>query len=122
MNNKGNQFQTEFETIISPEKEVLIESKNTILSNAKLYKYKPIRFNIDEGSLGVNSTILFNRYQVYENGMGPINLNSNSPLNGMISMSTSDILNDIHFSGAFKLGGDFKNNEWLVIYQNLKYK
>jgi len=122
LNNKGNQFQTEFETIISPEKEVLIESKNTILSNAKLYKYKPIRFNIDEGSLGVNSTILFNRYQVYENGMGPINLNSNSPLNGMISMSTSDILNDIHFSGAFKLGGDFKNNEWLVNYQNLKYK
>lgn len=116
---KKMKLQAESKTINLEEVEV---ANTVLLSKAKLIRYKPIRFNIDEGALAANSSILYNKYQVYENGMGPINLNSNSNINGMLSMSTSDMLNDIHFNGALKLGGDFKNNEWLINYQNLKNK
>jgi hypothetical protein len=102
LQNKNN-FQTEFDIKKEPMVQSVIPTNKETLAQAKLFRYKPIRFNIDEGSLGANSSILFNKYQAYENGMGPINLNSNSPINGMITMSTSDILNDIHFSGAYKM-------------------
>ncbi len=99
-----------------------IEYNDNVLNKSKIYRYKPIKFSADGGALGLNNNILFNKYQLYGNGSGPIKLNSNSSFNGLISLSTSDMLEDIHFSGAFKLGGDFKNNEWLLNYQNLKHR
>ncbi len=112
-------IETKFDSLKSIEQK---DAQDNTLARAKLYRYKPIKFSADGGALGLNSNILFNKYQLYANGSGPIKLNSNSSFNGLISLSTSDMLEDVHFSGAFKLGGDFKNNEWLISYQNIKHR
>ena len=38
----------------------------------------------------------------------------------MISLSTSDVMEDYRIYGAFRLGSNFKENEWLVNFQNMK--
>ncbi len=121
---QDDQFQSEFPTEQKDSTQATIinlatESDN-VLSTARLYKYKPIKFSADAGSAGFSSTILYNKYQPYAGGSGPIMLNSNTPLNGMISLSTSDLMEDIKISGAFKIGTNLKDNEWLLNYQNLK--
>ena len=47
-------------------------------------------------------------------------LNSSSPLNGLVTLGTSDLMEDIKINGAFKIGTNLKDNEWLMNYQNLK--
>ncbi len=96
------------------------EEPGAVLASAKLFRYKPLKFSADFGSVGFNSAVLINRYQPYGGGSGPIMLNSNTPLNGFIRLSTSDLMEDIRISGAFKIGSNLKDNEWMLNYQNLK--
>jgi hypothetical protein len=91
-----------------------------VLAKAKLFKYKPLKFSIDYGSGGLASTVLINRYETYNGGAGPIRLNNSSPLSGLIRMGTSDLMEDIKINGAYRLGTNLKDNEWLLNYQNLK--
>ena len=120
-NNNADEFQTEF---ADEKKDTTIiigtEADVDVLSKAKLYKYKPIKFSVDYGSVGFNTTVLFNKYQPYGNGSGPIMLSSNTPLNGLITMGTSDLMEDKRIMGGFKIGTNLKDNEWFVTYQNLK--
>jgi hypothetical protein len=95
---------------------------NSTLATAKLFKYKPAKFSVDFGSASFNNTILINRYQTYAGGSGPIMLNSGSPLNGLIRLGTSDLMEDIKINGGFKVGTNLSDNEWLLNYQNLKRK
>lgn len=90
-----------------------------VLKSAKLYRYKPRKFSADFGSLGFNNTILVNRYQAYAGGSGPIMLNSGTPLNGLMTLGTSDLLEDIKILGAYKISTNLKDNEWFLSYQNL---
>ncbi|MEO7523719.1 MAG: hypothetical protein ABIT58_06465 [Ferruginibacter sp.] len=46
-------------------------------------------------------------------------LSSSTPLNGLIRLGTSDLMEDIKVMGAFKIGTNLKDNEWLLNYQNL---
>lgn len=92
----------------------------SVLGRAKLFRYKPIKFSADYGGANFESGVLINRYQTYTGGSGPIMLNSGSPLNGLIKLGTSDLLEDIKVNGAFKIGTNLKDNEWLINYQNLK--
>ena len=94
--------------------------ENSVLQNAKLFKYKPVKFSIDYGSGGLNNNVLINRYQTYAGGSGPIRLNNGSPLSGLIRLGTSDLMEDIKINGGFKIGGNLRDNEWLINYQNLK--
>lgn len=96
------------------------EDRNNVLKKAKLFVYKPLKFGADYGGVGFNNSILYNRYQPYGGGQGPINLSSNSNLNGLIRLGTSELLEDIRITGAFKIGTNLKDNEWLVKYTNLK--
>ncbi len=120
LQNIAEQFQTEF----NDEKKITSLSTSdqeySVLKNAKLFRYKPIKFSADFGSLGFNNSILYNKYQKYENGSGPINVNSSSALNGLITLGASDVMEDIRLMGAFKIGSDFKDNEWLFSFQNLR--
>ena len=97
-----------------------LEEENSVLASAKLYPYKPKKFSADLGSVGFNSAVLINRYQTYGGGGGPIMLNGSTALSGLVRLSTSDLLDDIKISGAFKLGTNLRDNEWLLNYQNLK--
>ncbi len=122
-------FQTEFanekadttekNTTITPEKNVFKDDEN-VLARAKLYKYKPVKFSVDYGSGNFGNAVLINRYQAYGGGAGPIRLNNGSPLAGLVRLGTSDLLEDIKINGAYKIGTNLKDNEWLLNYQNLK--
>lgn len=94
-------------------------TENSVLKQAKLFRYKPRKFSADFGSVGFNNSILINRYQAYAGGSGPVMLNSGTPLNGLITLGTSDLLEDIKVMGAFKLSTNLKDNEWFISYQNL---
>ncbi len=98
----------------------VLKDNDNVLSRAKLFVYKPKKFSADYGSAGFNNSVLINRYQKYQGGSGPIMLNSGSPLNGLIRLGTSDLMEDIKITGGFKIGTNLKDNEWLLNYQNLK--
>ncbi len=97
-----------------------INDNENVLARAKLFAYKPKKFSADYGSAGFNNTVLINRYQPYQGGTGPIMLNSGTPLNGLLRLGTSDLLEDIKITGGVKIGTNLKDNEWLLNYQNLK--
>ena len=119
-------FQTEFDKPAGTDSsKIVIEVKpqaepESVLKSAKLFRYKPLKFSADYGSVGFSSSVLLNKYQTYGGGSGPIMLNSGSPLNGLITLGTSDLLEDIKITGAFKIGTNLKDNEWLASYQNYK--
>jgi hypothetical protein len=122
----SNSFQTEFENEAKDsskigktyQSEELV--KNDVLKKAKLYTYKPVKFGAEYGGLAFNNSVLYNRYQPYGGGQGPINLSSNTVLNGLIKLGTSELMEDVKITGAFKLSTNLKDNEWLMSYTNLK--
>ena len=124
LKNADDLFQNEFKNdstslpVIGNIYESITNSNQSVLASAKLYPYKPKKFSVDFGSAGLNNSVLINRYQIYT-GSGPIMLNSSSPLNGLIRMGTSDLLEDIRVSGGFKIGTNLKDNEWFLNYANL---
>jgi len=109
---------TKIESVITPEP-IADPEKEPVLKSAKLFRYKPRKFSADFGSVGFNNTILVNRYQSYTGGSGPIQLTSGTPLNGLITLGTSDLMEDIKIMGAFKISTNLKDNEWFLSYQNL---
>jgi hypothetical protein len=95
-------------------------TRSTVLSNAKLFTYKPPKFATDYLVSGFNNSVLVNRYQAYQNGEGPIQLASSTPLNGIIRIGTSDIMEDLKFSGGYRLSTNLKDNDWLFQFQDLR--
>ena len=93
---------------------------NSVLANARLYKYKPVKFSADFGSVALSNNILINRYQPYSGGTGPIRLNTATPLNGLLRLGTTELMEDLKISGAFRLSTNLKDNEWMISFQNLR--
>ncbi len=94
--------------------------KYDVLKKAKLYPYKPVKFGAEYGGLGFSNAILFNRYQPYQSGQGPIRLGSETPLNGLLRLGTSELMEDVKITGGLRLSTNLKDNEWLLSYQNFK--
>lgn len=119
-----NEFNNDSSTVPNPVigkiYETQEDNKESALATAKLYAYKPIKFSTDFGGASINNSVLINRYQAYAGGSGPITLNSSTPLNGLIRLGTSDLLEDIRITGAFKISTNLKDNEWYINYANLK--
>lgn len=120
-------FQNEFSTDTTAATPVIGDiyqsvdgNKEDVLATAKLYPYKPKKFSADFGGASITNAVLINRYQTYTGGQGPIMLNSGTALNGLIRLGTSDLLEDIRITGAFRIGTNLKDNEWYVNYENLK--
>ena len=119
-----NEFNNDSSAVLNPVigkiYETQEDNKESVLATAKLYAYKPIKFSTDFGGASINNSVLINRYQAYAGGSGPITLNSSTPLNGLIRLGTSDLLEDIRITGAFKISTNLKDNEWYINYANLK--
>lgn len=96
------------------------ESRKNVLDYAKNYTYKPLKFSTDYVVAGLNNTILGTRFQTYAGGVGPISLTSNNGLNGIIRMGIADVMEDIKISGGFRLSSNFKDNDWLFEFKNLR--
>ena len=97
-----------------------VPNEPTVLSEAKLYAYKPLKFATDYVVAGFNNDVLGTRYQIFEGGTGPITLTSNSGLDGTLRMGTADIMEDIKISGGFRLSTNLKDNDWLLQFNNLR--
>jgi hypothetical protein len=93
-----------------------------VLKSIKKYRYKPPKFYVENGTAGFSTGVLINSYQPYggPNQQGPIRLNSGTPLNGLIRLGTSELLEDVKVSGGFRIGTNLKDNEWFMSYQNYK--
>jgi hypothetical protein len=119
-------FQTEFDNepkdpeSTSNLNKVPQSAEPTVLSTAKLYEYKPRKFATDYLVSGFNNSVLANRFQQYQGGAGPITLTSNTGLNGIVRIGTSDLMEDIKFSGGYRLSTNLKDNDWLFQFQNLR--
>jgi hypothetical protein len=124
---KQDVFQNEFEqekndtsSLLGKVTGVVQLPKSTVLKNAKLYPYKPVKFGADYGGVGFSNALLYNRYQPYAGGSGPVRLGSGSVLNGLVKLGTSELMEDIKITGGFNLATNLKDNEWLLSYQNYK--
>ncbi len=62
--------------------------QSLVLSTARLYPYKPLKFAADYVVAGFNNNVLGTKYQLYTGGSGPITLSSNNGLNGIINLGT----------------------------------
>jgi hypothetical protein len=100
--------------------DVFENAEPSILSTAKLFEYKPPKFATDYLVSGFNNSVLVNRFQQYQGGAGPITLSSSTALNGIVRIGTSDIMEDLKFSGGYRLSTNLKDNDWLFQFQNLR--
>jgi len=91
-----------------------------VLATARLYPYKPLKFEADYVVAGFNNNVLGTRYQIYTHGSGPITLSSNNGLNGIINLGTADVMEDIKISGGFRLSSNLKDNDWIFRFSNLR--
>ncbi len=94
--------------------------RSSVLATAKLFPYNPPKFATDYLVSGFNNSVLVNRYQAYQGGQGPIQLTSSTPLNGIVRIGTSDLMEDLKFSGGYRLSTNLKDNDWLFQFQNLR--
>ncbi len=126
--NKNDIFQNEFSNeqkdsdLIGKVFTSTTPADENVLGNAKLYDYKPPKFYAEFGSVGFNNSVLVNRYQRWggPNQPGPIMLNSNTPLNALIRLGTSELMEDLKITGGFRLSTNLKDNEWFANFQNLR--
>ncbi|MFN6336284.1 MAG: hypothetical protein ACK4V4_07185 [Sphingobacteriales bacterium] len=113
-------FQTEFETdtttIISATETDLA---NSIVSQAKIYDYHR-KFSSDYVVTGFNNQVLVNRFQPYAQGAGPVYLSNTDALNGIIRLGTSELMEDLKFTGGFRVSSNLRDVDYLVQFQNLR--
>jgi hypothetical protein len=116
---KANLFQSEFsdepvDSFSVKKAELLSAKAKDILSDTRLFDYR-LKFSSDYILSGFSNNLLLNRYQPYAGGQGPINLSSNSVLNGLIRLGTSELMEDIKITGAFKLSTNLKFSPALIV-------
>jgi hypothetical protein len=97
-----------------------IQAESGVLSTAKLYPYKPLKFATEYIVAGFNNNVLGTRFQAYQGGAGPITLTSNNQLDGTIRLGTADIMEDIKITGGYRLSTNLKDNDWLLQFNNYR--
>ena len=115
-------FQTEFEhdsTAAVTMQELQEYKKPSPLENAKIYDYRR-KFSSEYVVTGFNNQVLVNRYQPYAHGAGPIYLSNADILNGIIRMGTSELMEDLKFTGGFRIATNLQDVDYLVQFHNLK--
>jgi hypothetical protein len=121
-----NEFQNEKADTASKKGKV-VESeqleKQPVLRKAKLYEYRPPKFFADYVVTGFsNSVFPVNKFQAYGFGAGPIYMSNGTDFNGLIRMGTSDLMEDVKFSGGIRLAPNLRDNDVLFEFTNLRSK
>ncbi len=121
-------FQTEFEKekkdssqlgkVVNGEE---ISKAETLISKAKLFEYRPPKYFIDYAVTGFNNNVFGTRYQQYTGGQGPIQLSNGDDFNGLIRMGTSDLFEDVKFSGGFRLATS-NLSDYDVLFSVMNYR
>lgn len=120
-------FQTEFanEKKDSTQLGKVVEATQivepTILGKAKLYEYRPPKYFTDYVVTGFNNSVLsVNKFQPYGGGSGPIYLSNGGDFNGLLRMGTSDLMEDMKFTGGIRIAPNLRDNDVLFYFQNLR--
>lgn len=113
-------FQTEFEadTTSHIALEETLAAKSP-LADAKVYDYHR-KFSSEYVVTGLNNQVLVNRFQPYAHGVGPVYLSNTDALNGIIRLGTSELMEDMKFTGGFRISTNLKDVDYLVQFQNLR--
>lgn len=95
--------------------------KETVLEKARLYEYRPPKFFTDYAVTGFNNSVLtINKFQPYGGGAGPIYLSNGNDFNGMIRLGTSDLMEDVKFTGGIRIASNLRDNDVLFEFYNLR--
>src|SRR5699024_4328818 len=93
------------------------KQKNGILDHARLLPYH-LKFSTDYLIAQIDNSVLIDRYQPFTRG-GPIYLQQ--PFNGLIQVGVSDLMEDIKFTGGFRVPSNFNGSEYYFSYSNLRH-
>ena len=119
-------FQSEFDeskdsavAANRPDLQPSVTVKESALTNAKVFDYR-YRFSSEYIVSGFNNSVLINRFQPYAGGAGPIYLSNADILNGIIRLGTSELMEDLKFTGGFRIATNLQDIDYLVQFQNLR--
>lgn len=97
---------------------VQIPQLQSLLKSAKLLPYK-LKFSSDYLILSLDNSVLINRYQPFTGQpTSPIRLVD--PLNGLIRIGVSDLMEDYKFSGGFRVPSSLDGSEYFFSFAYLK--
>lgn len=96
-----------------------VEVKESVLKKAKVYEYRPPKFFTDYVVTGFNNTVIVqNKFQPYGGGFGPIYLSNNNSFNGLLRMGTSDLMEDLKFTGGFRIDPNLRDYDVIFSFMN----
>ena len=120
-------FQSEFDnekkdtTQLGKVIEAAPVAQPTVLGKARLFEYRPRKFFADYAVVGFNNSVLpINKFQPYQYGAGPINLSNGNDFNGLIRLGTSDLMEDIKFTGGLRIAPNLRDNDVLFEFYNMR--
>lgn len=121
---QANFFQNEFgnepaEPAAQEDQPMIAERKEPpVLKSARLSNYR-LKFSSDYLVTQIDNSVLMNRYQPYYGWpQGPIRLTD--PVNGLIRIGVSDLMEDVKFSGAFRVPLALDGTEYMFSMTYLK--
>lgn len=93
----------------------------SVIQKARLYEYRPPKFFVDYLVTGFNNSVLaVNKFQPYGGGSGPVYLSNGNDFNGLIRMGTSDLMEDVKFTGGIRIAPNLRDNDVLFEFYNLR--
>jgi hypothetical protein len=122
---QNNFFQSEFKDDTASKTGQVVESteitKVIPLRKARIFEYRPPKFFADYVVTGFSNSVLpVNKFQPYGGGAGPIYMSNGSDFNGLIRMGTSDLMEDVKFSGGIRIASNLRDNDVLFELTNLR--
>jgi hypothetical protein len=95
-------------------------AETPILRKAKLYEYRPPKFFADYAVTGFNNSVLaVNKFQPFTGG-GPVSLSNGGDFNGLIRLGTSDLMEDVKFTGGIRIAPNLRDNDVMFSFLNLR--
>lgn len=91
----------------------------TLLERSKLFNYR-LKFNADYVLAGVTNNVLVNRYQPYQGGSGPVQLNNGNDVNWSFRVGVADLFEDIKFIGGYRFGFSLNDKDAFLSFQNYR--
>lgn len=94
------------------------KDKPSSLKKMKLFNYR-YKFSADYVLAGVSNNVLINRYQPYNGGYGPVQLNNGNDFNWSLRAGISDVFEDIKLIGGLRFGsGSLSDKDAFLTFQN----
>lgn len=92
-------------------------AEDTVVFKMAKQRVYELRFSANNITTQLDNAFISNAYQPYTGG-GAVYFNPG--LNGMFKLGASDLFEDYRIMGGFRLGFDFRSNEYFLSWQHLK--